>query len=34
MPARSKLNSIKTLTSHALTDSEMNHKEFKTIIYG
>ena len=30
MPARSNLNSIKT--SHALTDSETSHKEFKTNI--
>ena len=32
MPAKSKLNSIKTLISKALVDLEISHEEFKTII--
>ena len=32
MPAKSKLNSIKTLISQTLVDLEISHEEFKTII--
>ena len=32
MRAKSKLNSIETLISQALLDSEISHKEFKTIV--
>ena len=32
MLAKSKLNSIETLISHALTDMEIIHKEFITIL--
>ena len=32
MLARSKLNSIKTLSSKALSDYEISHKEYQTII--
>ena len=32
MLAKSKLNSIETLISQALTDLEIRHKEFKTIV--
>ena len=32
MLVRSKLNSIETLISQALTDLEISHKEYKTII--
>ena len=34
MLARSKLNSIETHISQALIDLEINHEEYKTIIYG
>ena len=33
MLANSGLNKIKTLISQALTDSKINHKEFKIIVY-
>ena len=32
MLAKIKLNSIKTLMSQALTDLELSHEEFKTIV--
>ena len=32
MLARSNLNSIESLISQALTDLEINHEEFKTIV--
>ena len=32
MLAKSKLNSIETLTYHALIDLEISHQEFKTIV--
>ena len=32
MIAKSKINSIETLISQAVIDSEMSHKEFKTFI--
>ena len=32
MLAKSKLNSIKTLISHALIDLDISHEEFKTIV--
>ena len=32
MLAKSKLNSIETLISHALIDLEISHEEFKTTI--
>ena len=32
MLAKNKLNSIETLTSQALIDMEINHKEFITIL--
>ena len=33
MLARSKLNSIETLISQALIDSDISHEEYTTIIY-
>ena len=32
MLAKSKLNSIETLMSQALTDLDISHEEFKTIV--
>ena len=32
MLARTKLNSMETLVSQALTDLEISHEEFKTIV--
>ena len=32
MLAKSKLNSIETLISHALIDLDITHEEFKTIV--